>query len=175
MRRHTDWVAWHRVYDEPDSRFSQRLQLVQTHLRAVLDQQPPGPIRVVVPCAGQGHVLLGALADHPRRNDVIATLIELDPDNVEIARSTATQNSPTTLREHFEEAKFTEVAIHVDADFDYEVGVERFDGAPLPFRANVRLFSFRDPGRFTNRTFGRVRRSIAYRTRRMNKGRSPKT
>ncbi len=87
----TDWVAWHRVYDDPDSRFSHRLHLTQAHLREVLDRHPSGPIRIVVPCAGQGHDVLGVLADHPRRDDVTATLIELDPGNVDIARATARQ------------------------------------------------------------------------------------
>jgi len=88
MRR-TDWVAWHRVYDDPDSEPSRRLRLVQAHLRAVLDQHPPGPIRVVIPCAGQGRDLLGVLGDHPRRADVVATLIDIDPRNMAIAASTA--------------------------------------------------------------------------------------
>jgi hypothetical protein len=30
-------------------------------------------------CAGQGHDVLGALPDHPRRGDVTARLVELDP------------------------------------------------------------------------------------------------
>jgi predicted RNA methylase len=42
-------------------------------------------------CAGQGRDLLGVLADHPRRNDVRARLVELDPHNAahaeEVARS----------------------------------------------------------------------------------------
>ena len=86
MRR-TDWVAWHRVYDDPESEPSRRLQVVQAHLREVFDSRPPGPIRVVIPCAGQGRDLLGVLADHPRRDDVVATLVDLDPDNVAIARA----------------------------------------------------------------------------------------
>jgi hypothetical protein len=88
MRR-TDWAAWHRVYDDPESRFSVRLRLVQAHLREVLDRHPPGPIRIVVPCAGQGRDVLGMLADHPRRGDVTVTLIDLDPQNAEFARATA--------------------------------------------------------------------------------------
>jgi hypothetical protein len=87
--RRTDWFAWHRVYDDPESRFSARLLLVQAHLREALDHHPPGPIRIVVPCAGQGRDVLGVLAEHPRRGDVTATLVDIDPHNVEIARSTA--------------------------------------------------------------------------------------
>lgn len=40
-------------------------------------------------CAGQGRDLLGALADHPRRADVRARLVELDPANAAVARDTA--------------------------------------------------------------------------------------
>jgi hypothetical protein len=40
-------------------------------------------------CAGQGRDLLGALAGHPRRGDVRARLVELDPRNTAYARSAA--------------------------------------------------------------------------------------
>jgi hypothetical protein len=88
MRR-TDWAAWHRVYDDSTSEPSRRLRLLQAHLRQVLTDQPSGPIRVVIPCAGQGRDLLGVLVDHPRRADVVATLIDIEPENVDLARSTA--------------------------------------------------------------------------------------
>lgn len=84
-----DWFEWHGYYDDPTSRLSTRLRLVQAHLSDVLDRQGPGPIHVVVPCAGQGRDLFGVLADHPRRDDVVATLIEIDPRNVAAARRTA--------------------------------------------------------------------------------------
>jgi hypothetical protein len=87
--RFTDWLAWHKIYDDPASEPSRRLRLLHAHLRDVLDDQPPGPIRVVIPCAGQGRDLLGVLVDHPRRGDVVATLIDLDPGNLALARSTA--------------------------------------------------------------------------------------
>ncbi|TDV57562.1 hypothetical protein CLV71_101433 [Actinophytocola oryzae] len=37
-------------------------------------------------CAGQGRDLLEVLADHPRRDDVRARLVELDPGNTAVAR-----------------------------------------------------------------------------------------
>jgi len=40
-------------------------------------------------CAGQGHDLIGALAGHERRGDVSARLVELDEDNVLLARRAA--------------------------------------------------------------------------------------
>ena len=87
--RQGGWVSWHGVYDDPSSAQSRRLRIVQAHLREVLEDQPPGPIRVIVPCAGQGRDLLGVLVDHPRRSDVVATLIDIEPGNVAIAQATA--------------------------------------------------------------------------------------
>jgi hypothetical protein len=40
-------------------------------------------------CAGQGRDVIGVLADHPRRPDVDALLVELDPDLVATARAAA--------------------------------------------------------------------------------------
>jgi hypothetical protein len=45
---------------------------------------------VVSLCAGQGRDLLGVLPTHPRREDVHARLVELDPANVAAATETAT-------------------------------------------------------------------------------------
>ncbi len=84
-----DWSDWHAAYDRPTSPLARRLELVRKHIRAVLDSAPPGPIRAVSVCAGQGHDLIGVLADHPRRADVFARLVELDEDNVAAARLTA--------------------------------------------------------------------------------------
>jgi len=44
---------------------------------------------VISVCAGQGHDIIGVLADHPRAADVQARLVELDPRNCEAARATA--------------------------------------------------------------------------------------
>jgi hypothetical protein len=75
----TDWKDWHAEYEDPESRLSQRLAVVQGFIRAALDAAPPGPIRVVSACAGEGRDLLGVLRDHPRRDDVVGRLVELDP------------------------------------------------------------------------------------------------
>lgn len=82
-----DWVEWHRLYDDPDSPLSRRLAIVQRAIRAALDRAPEGPVPVVSLCAGQGRDLIGALDDHPRRNDVVARLVELDEQNVEVAQA----------------------------------------------------------------------------------------
>jgi hypothetical protein len=84
-----DWRAWHEGYEDPDSELGRRLALVQSQLRAALDQAPPGPIRAISVCAGQGHDIIGVLADHPRREDVSARLVELDEQNVQLARAAA--------------------------------------------------------------------------------------
>lgn len=81
-----DWRTWHDEYDRPDSWLARRLRVVQERIRVVLDRGPSGPLRVVSLCAGQGRDLLGVLADHPRRGDVVARLVELDPRNAAVAR-----------------------------------------------------------------------------------------
>ncbi|WP_135454858.1 class I SAM-dependent methyltransferase family protein [Mycobacterium sp. DL99] len=80
-----DWHSWHEDYDRPDSALAHRLRAVQTLIRQALDDAPAGPLRVVSLCAGQGRDLLEVLAGHPRRDDVRARLVELDPRNAEVA------------------------------------------------------------------------------------------
>jgi hypothetical protein len=84
-----DWRAWHDSYDDPASTLSARLTAVRGRVVAALDRLPPGPVRVVSICAGQGRDLLGALEGHPRAGDVTARLVELDPANASRARSHA--------------------------------------------------------------------------------------
>jgi hypothetical protein len=80
-----DWRTWHDEYDDSRSRMARRLHVVQTQIRAALDHSPSGPLRVISLCAGQGRDLLGVLADHPRRDDVRARLVELDAWNTALA------------------------------------------------------------------------------------------
>lgn len=84
-----DWAEWHRGYDDPNSLLSRRLELVQGHLRAELDRAPAGDMRLISLCAGQGRDVIGVLAEHPRRTDVRARLVELDERNVAVARRAA--------------------------------------------------------------------------------------
>jgi hypothetical protein len=84
-----DWHAWHEDYDQPDSPLHLRLRTVQNHVRNALDTAPPGELRVVSGCAGQGRDLLQPLAAHPRRQEVTARLVELDPDIAAVAVGTA--------------------------------------------------------------------------------------
>lgn len=75
----SDWVAWHAEYDDPDSRLSRRLAVVQRFLASALDRQPPGPIRLLSLCAGEGRDVIGVLRAHERRDDVQGVLVEADP------------------------------------------------------------------------------------------------
>ncbi|SCL51631.1 Methyltransferase domain-containing protein [Micromonospora citrea] len=84
-----DWYAWHEDYEDPGSALSRRLAEVRMRIRAALDAAAPGPLRAVSVCAGQGRDLIPVLAVHPRRDDVTARLVELDPRNAEVARSAA--------------------------------------------------------------------------------------
>ena len=84
-----DWRAWHDAYENPDSGLAQRLVLVREQIRAALGRLPPGPVKAVSMCAGQGHDLIGALTGHERRGDVTARLVELDEHNVLLAHHAA--------------------------------------------------------------------------------------
>jgi hypothetical protein len=86
-----DWVAWHAAYEDPESPLSTRLRAVRGHLSDALDAAPPGPVRLVSLCAGQGHDVLGVLPGHPRARQVAAVLVEYDPRNAALAREGAAQ------------------------------------------------------------------------------------
>jgi ubiquinone/menaquinone biosynthesis C-methylase UbiE len=86
------WEKWHSPYEDPASNLSLRLRTVQAMVRQGLDAVPPedtGPIRVVSLCAGQGRDVIDVVARHPRRDDVSAVLVELDPALVAFARARA--------------------------------------------------------------------------------------
>lgn len=89
MNGDSHWVRWHELYNEPGSSLPRRLRRVQERVVETLDSRPAGPIRVLSMCAGRGQDLIGPLATHPRRDDVRALLVELDPDNAEAARRAA--------------------------------------------------------------------------------------
>jgi ubiquinone/menaquinone biosynthesis C-methylase UbiE len=81
-----DWHSWHGDYDVPGSSLARRLEVVQEQLRLALDVAPPGMLSVVSLCAGEGRDLLEVLPTHPRRDDVRARLVELDPRSTAIAQ-----------------------------------------------------------------------------------------
>jgi hypothetical protein len=82
-----DWHEWYRMYDDPQSITSQRLAVVREQIRSAVEAAPPGPVRTVSICAGDGRDLVGALADHPRRADVRGRLVEIDPVVAERGRA----------------------------------------------------------------------------------------
>ncbi|MDG4668854.1 class I SAM-dependent methyltransferase [Mycobacterium sp. 236(2023)] len=83
------WATWHDSYSDPESEVSHRLVHVRRRLSDALDAAPPGPIRLISLCAGEGRDVLGVLPAHPRRPDVIARLVELNPDVAAVARASA--------------------------------------------------------------------------------------
>jgi hypothetical protein len=74
----TDWQQWHREYDDPSSRLSRRLAVVQRFLAEALDRAPRGRIGVLSLCAGEGRDVIGVVRQHPRRDNVDAVLVEAD-------------------------------------------------------------------------------------------------
>lgn len=84
-----DWKTWHDGYDQPGSTLTRRLAVVREQIRLVLDAAPPGRVTVLSLCAGEGRDLLDVLADHPRREDVTAWLVELDSEVADAARRRA--------------------------------------------------------------------------------------
>jgi hypothetical protein len=86
-----DWKSWHRDYADADSDLAHRLIHVQRRLSDALDAAPPGPIRLISLCAGEGRDVLGVLPTHPRRADVTARLVELDPDVAAAGRVAAAE------------------------------------------------------------------------------------
>lgn len=83
-----EWLEWHRGYGEGQPR-ALRLRVVQDRIREALDRSPPGPIRVISVCAGDGRDLLEVLANHPRAREVRARLVDVTPELVEAGRDTA--------------------------------------------------------------------------------------
>ncbi|MFF5261204.1 class I SAM-dependent methyltransferase family protein [Actinomadura viridis] len=88
-RRERGWNARQGAGDDPGEHLARRLRTVQQRVREALDVARPGRIRTVGVCAGQGRELLGALAAHPRRGDVVARLVEADAAKVRSARGAA--------------------------------------------------------------------------------------
>ena len=84
-----DWKPWFAAYDDPDSPLVQRLAVVRQGIRRALDEAPAGNVSVLSLCAGEGRDLIPVLAEHPRRADVRARLIEFDPVIAQVARDSA--------------------------------------------------------------------------------------
>ncbi|MFJ5840395.1 SAM-dependent methyltransferase [Streptomyces shenzhenensis] len=82
-----DWYAWHAQYDDLASPATRRLGAVQDLVRAALDRALAArPTATVISvAAGQSRDLLPVLIEHPRRDDIRARVVELDPRNADFA------------------------------------------------------------------------------------------
>lgn len=136
--RMEDWVAWHRLYDDPGSPLRARLDCVTLHLRGALDQSPPGPIRLLSLCAGQGRDVLEVLPAHPRGRDVCATLVEADTENARLARQAADDAGLSEVRVREAEVAFDEL----DGQYLASVGVHRLTRRRAGTLAEQPLFAF---------------------------------
>jgi hypothetical protein len=85
----TDWVAWHRDYEDPASALSGRLRVVQDQLRRALAIDPREPVQVISLCAGRGDDLIEVLRGYSHARLVRARLVEVDPRNVAVMRAAA--------------------------------------------------------------------------------------
>lgn len=81
-----DYHDWHDDYDRPGTPLHRRLQVVVELLNRALAALPPGPVRVVSLCAGQGADVLTVAEEHERGQDLSGRLVELDPRNAAAAR-----------------------------------------------------------------------------------------
>ena len=82
-----DYRAWHDDYERPGSPLHLRLLVVRDLIAAALDERPPGAIRVISMCAGQGRDLVTVGRQHRRGADLIGRLVEIDRGNVDAARA----------------------------------------------------------------------------------------
>jgi len=119
-----DWHSWHEAYDDCESDLARRLAVVRERIARILDAAPPGRITVLSICAGQGRDLLGALEGHPRRDDVRALLVELDPRNAEAAREHAARIGAGGVEVLVGDASLTsQYQAHAPADMVLSCGV----------------------------------------------------
>lgn len=83
-----DWSEWYKQYDQSPGLLA-RLRLVRQQIAAVVEACPAGPVRIVSVCAGDGRDVIGALADHPRRHDVSAALLDNHAESIARGRAAA--------------------------------------------------------------------------------------
>jgi hypothetical protein len=81
------WNAWYKHYHTSPN-LQTRLRIVRRQIRAAVHERPAGPVRLLSICAGDGRDVITALADHPRRDDVQATLLDTHRDAIERGQAT---------------------------------------------------------------------------------------
>lgn len=84
----TDWLAWHRDYDDPSSTLSGRLAVVRRRVGESLDALGPAARAVVSLCAGEGRDLIPELAVRPRLSPQ-TLLVEANAHLADAARAHA--------------------------------------------------------------------------------------
>jgi hypothetical protein len=108
MDQRTDWLDWHREYDDPSSSLSRRRRVVQDYLRRILAEIGPSleqePIRLLSMCAGDGGDVLPVLAWWRKEPPVQALLVELDPELADRARALANRLDLTDVLVHTADA-----------------------------------------------------------------------
>jgi amino acid adenylation domain-containing protein len=85
-----NWDDWYRQYGSLPS-LQERLRVVREQIIATLNECPRGPIQIVSICAGDGRDVIGALLDHPRRNDITAALLDNHSESIARGRAAAEQ------------------------------------------------------------------------------------
>ena len=85
----TDWLQWHRGYDDPSSSLSKRLAVVRGFAATALATMGPGSRRILSLCAGDGRDILPVLGAFDRRRETLAVLVELEAALAEAARQRA--------------------------------------------------------------------------------------
>jgi SAM-dependent methyltransferase len=98
--RRLGWRVWSDWPQEVYQRqtYQQRLLKVQEHFAECLDNAPPGPVRVLSICAGDGRDVIGVLSSHPRQTDVTAWLVESNRQSIAIGtRQAASAGLATTV------------------------------------------------------------------------------
>ena len=86
-----NWDEWYKHYDSLPG-LQERLRIVREQIVAALNECPAGQIQIVSICAGDGRDLIGALQNHPRRDDVSALLLDNHAES--IARGEAAGKKP---------------------------------------------------------------------------------
>lgn len=84
----TDWLAWHRDYEDPSSPLSRRLVVVRRRVGESLDALGADARRVLSLCAGAGRDLIPELAARPHLSPE-ALLVEANAELADAARSGA--------------------------------------------------------------------------------------
>jgi hypothetical protein len=87
--RVTDWVAWHRAYDDPDSSLARRLDVVRRRLDQSLKTLGSRAERMLSLCAGDGRDVIPVLAEQPADRRPATVLVERDETLASMAASRA--------------------------------------------------------------------------------------